>query len=66
LIDRLISDDDGGNDDDFDEGDGGDVENLTLTDDEFAMVNKLSAGSLGLQVLLHNSPHHEHSAYFLV
>ncbi len=38
------------NDDDFDEDEKEDVENLTLCDEEFDLVDKLSAGSLGLQV----------------
>ncbi len=38
------------NDDDFDEDENEDVENLTLCDEEFDLVDKLSAGSLGLQV----------------
>ena len=36
--------------DDFEANDNEEVENLTLDDDEFDMVDKLSDGSLGLQV----------------
>lgn len=38
------------NEDDFNEDENEDVENLTLCDEEFELVDKLSAGSLGLQV----------------
>ncbi len=40
-----------GNEDDFEAADNEVVENLTLTDDEAALVDQLSANSLGLQVL---------------
>jgi hypothetical protein len=43
------------NDDDFDEGENEDVENLTLNDEEFDLVNTLSANSLGLQVGHHST-----------